>query len=60
MKEELQQEYNKWLTIESFQNNGIEIKFHPSIDKEIIPQILFNFHNSVYLLSGYVGKINVI
>lgn len=60
MKEELQAEYKEFLSIETFQNNGISIKLQEDLEEAIIPQIIFNFYNSVFLKSGYTGKIDVI
>lgn len=55
---ELFEKFKDQLEIISLQTNGSEIKItHP--DKEIHPQILFNYYNEIYLL-GFNIKVNVI
>lgn len=56
---ELSEMFDGLLEIKALQINGAEVKFtHP--DKEIHPQILFNFYNELYL-KGYTNiKVNVI
>lgn len=60
MKQQLQEEFKQFLTIKEITTNSISISFLPTIEKEIIPQILFNMYNSVFLATGWTGKIDVI
>ena len=55
---ELAEKFKDQLEIISLQFNGGEIKIVHK-DKEIHPQILFNFYNEIFKL-GYNVKLNII
>ena len=54
----LAEKFKGLLDIIALQTNGAEIRI-TSPDKEIHPQILFEFYNEIFLL-GYNVKVNVI
>lgn len=54
----LTEKFGDILEVVTLQQNGAEIKITHT-DKEIHPQILFNFYNELYLL-GLNIKVNVI
>lgn len=59
MKEQLQEEFKQFLTINELTTNSISISFLANTEKAIIPQILFNVYNFVFLKTGWTGKIDV-